>query len=133
VKIYSFSEQVSPRHSDKIADQIADALLDAYLQFDPHSKTAIEVFISKQFILIGGEINSRAQIDIINIVREVLLKLKCTYETSGIDPNTCEISIKLNKQSRDIALSIFDQQKLLSGDQSITVGYATDENEAKLP
>jgi S-adenosylmethionine synthetase len=130
--LYSFSEQVSPRHSDKIADQIADALLDAYLKKDDKAKTAIEVFIKRQLIFIGGEVNSSATIDHVTVVRNLLTQLRCTLETSGIDPITCDININIQHQSKELS-EIANQTKILSADQSISVGYATNENKAFLP
>ena len=59
-KILFTSESVSEGHPDKVCDQIADAILDAVLKEDKDSFVACECFASTDFLLIGGEITTRA-------------------------------------------------------------------------
>ena len=64
---YTFtSESVSEGHPDKIADQISDAILDAFLVLDKNSKVACEVMVTTGQVIISGEVNSKAYVDIQN-------------------------------------------------------------------
>lgn len=54
------SEAVSAGHPDKVADQISDALLDHYLAFDPHARVALETLVTKNNVVVAGEVLSSA-------------------------------------------------------------------------
>ena len=56
------SESVSEGHPDKVCDQISDAVLDAILAQDPESRVACETMASLGFVVVTGEITTRAQI-----------------------------------------------------------------------
>ena len=57
------SESVSEGHPDKVCDQIADAILDAVLKEDNDSFVACECFATENFLLIGGEITTKAHVN----------------------------------------------------------------------
>ena len=57
------SESVSEGHPDKICDQISDAVLDAILAQDPESRVACETMASRGFVVVAGEITTKAQVD----------------------------------------------------------------------
>ena len=53
------SEQVSGGHPDKLSDYISDSILDAFLELDPNAKTAVEVMVKSNHIIVAGEVNSK--------------------------------------------------------------------------
>ncbi|WFW29553.1 MAG: methionine adenosyltransferase [Wolbachia endosymbiont of Menacanthus eurysternus] len=124
------SESVAAGHSDKVADQISDAVLDEYLFVNPFSRTAIETLVTKDNVIVAGEIfgsdikNDRIE----NIVRNVIRNIgynKC----DDFHWKKVKVNILLHEQSHDIALGV-DQG---AGDQGIVYGYATIETESFMP
>ena len=129
------SESVSEGHPDKVCDQIADAILDECLRVDPHAHVACEVFATKEFVLIGGEITVNGTIDYEGIARRVLRDIGYDAPEKGIGADTCEIQVRVNTQSHDIAQGV-DRGDILdqgAGDQGIMFGYATDESSGYMP
>ncbi len=58
------SESVTEGHPDKVADLISDAILDECLKQDKNSRVAVETLISKDKVIVAGQITSNATIDI---------------------------------------------------------------------
>ncbi|MBE5927989.1 MAG: methionine adenosyltransferase [Lachnospiraceae bacterium] len=137
------SESVTEGHPDKICDQISDAILDALLAQDPYSRVACETSITTDFVLVMGEITTKAKIDIEDIVRNTINEIGYNNPEYGFDCNTCEILIKLDSQSDDIALGVDNSIEAKTGDdttsltgagdQGMMFGYATDETEEYMP
>lgn len=131
------SESVSEGHPDKVCDQIADAILDECLKIDKYAHVACEVFATKEFVLIGGEItiNSNVVPDYEKIARDTLRKIGYTSPEIGIGADTCKIEIRVNTQSSDIAMGVKHEDTLNmgAGDQGIMFGYATNESEGYMP
>ncbi|HCE59221.1 MAG TPA: methionine adenosyltransferase, partial [Wolbachia sp.] len=50
------TESVAAGHPDKVADQISDSILDAYISADPSSRTAIETLVTKNKVIVAGEV-----------------------------------------------------------------------------
>ncbi len=129
------SESVSEGHPDKVCDQIADAILDATLALDPKAHVAAEVFATKEFVLIGGEITAKAAPNYERIARDVLREIGYTDPSLGIGADTCAIEVRVNTQSPDIAQGV-DRGDILeqgAGDQGIMFGYATKESSGYMP
>ncbi len=124
------SESVGPGHPDKICDQISDAVLDACLQQDPFSRVACETMATTNLIIIGGEITTKAVINVESIVRQVLREIGYTNPAYGIDANRCFVLNTLKSQSPDIAQAV-DREG--AGDQGIMSGFATTETEDFMP
>ena len=57
------SESVTEGHPDKVCDAISDAVLDACFAQDPMSRVACETCVSTDFVLMCGEITTKASVD----------------------------------------------------------------------
>ena len=85
------SESVSEGHPDKIADQISDAVLDQFMVFDKESKVACETLVTTGLVVLAGEINSKAYVDVQSVAREVITKIGYTKSEYQFDATSCGI------------------------------------------
>jgi len=138
------SESVNEGHPDKLCDQVSDAVLDACLKEDPKSKVACETAVKDNMVMVLGEITTQAKLDYDKIVRGVVEEIGfnsfvddlSSVDSKGLSHKTCEVLVRINKQSPDIAGGVHvgkDEMDVGAGDQGIMFGYATDETEDCMP
>jgi S-adenosylmethionine synthetase len=124
------SESVSEGHPDKVSDAISDGILDAIYEQDPQARVACETFVTTGLVLVGGEVTTKAYIEVPDIVRKTVKNIGYTKADYKFDAESCSVLNAIHSQSPDIAMGV---DKGGAGDQGLMFGYACDQTPELMP
>ncbi len=124
------AESVTEGHPDKVADRISDAVLDACLEQDPMSRVACETMVTRDNVILAGEITTQAEVDYEAVARNAIRSTGYDRPDLGFAADTCRVQVMIQEQASDIDLGVRTGG---AGDQGTVFGYATSEAPGFIP
>jgi S-adenosylmethionine synthetase len=129
-KFFFTSESVTEGHPDKVADFVSDSILDACLEQDPMSRVACETLLTCNWVVVAGEITTKANVNWPEVIREAIRKIGYIDAKAGLDADTAGVTVAINRQSPDIAMGVDTGG---AGDQGMMFGFANRETPELMP